>query len=343
MFSLISKKADLLKGIVKLNVGTYRMHHPAVVEPPVINVHGGTVPLSIWDSTQGSREYTRILDKISEASNSMCTTIQSVMNELNDAPLYLEVNENSIVNYKNRNQKIPFMPLSSMVAPLQPGLKYGWVYDQPTGNWGGNANTDYNRRNPLMGYPDTSSGNTMFSFNYGTRLLLQDYKTRPLIEHMPGVKEIAIKYNTVARGQQKIEEKTFGQYMCKMVELLRYASNTRLYSSIFGADRTIVDSSLDKDVKMWAYQYEKPMSTIIELTTGSDTETNIASIVSHVNTKSSSHQVSRSSSLIYNILDLNISPINIHAMRREIPLVNIYNYAYSFDSYITEIVESSYY
>jgi hypothetical protein len=343
MFSLISKKADLLKGIIKLGVGTYRMSHITGVEPPVINVHGGTVLLDVWDQARGAREYTRILDKITDASNSMCTTIQSVMNELNDAPLYLEVNENSIVNYKNRQQKLPFMPLSSMVAPLQPGLKYGWLDARATGMWGPESDTlKYSRRDPSMGYPDTSSGDPMFAFNYGTRLILQDYKTRPLIEHMPGVKDVVVKYNMVAHGQQKMEEKTYGQYMGKVVDLLRYASNTRLYASLFGADRRISDSADDRNVTVWAYQYEKSMSTIIELTTGSDTATNIAAIVSHVNTKSSSHQVSRSSSLIYNILDLNISPINIHAMRREIPLVNIHNYAYTFDSFITEIVESSY-
>ena len=39
----------------------------------------------------------------------------------------------------------------------------------------------------------------------------------------------------------------------------------------------------------------------------------------------------RSSERIYNIIDMNIMPINVHAMMRNIPLANIYNYSFTFD------------
>jgi hypothetical protein len=38
------------------------------------------------------------------------------------------------------------------------------------------------------------------------------------------------------------------------------------------------------------------------------------------------------------ILDLNIVPINVHAMMRDIPLVNLYNYSYNFDRLIIELL-----
>ena len=60
------------------------------------------------------------LNKMSNVCTSMLSTISSVMNELNDAPLYLEVDENSITDYNNSNNKYPFMPLSS-AAHLSPG------------------------------------------------------------------------------------------------------------------------------------------------------------------------------------------------------------------------------
>lgn len=40
--------------------------------------------------------------------------------------------------------------------------------------------------------------------------------------------------------------------------------------------------------------------------------------------------------MIANILDLNIPPINIHAMMREIPLANIYNYAFTHSTYVCD-------
>lgn len=41
---------------------------------------------------------------------------------------------------------------------------------------------------------------------------------------------------------------------------------------------------------------------------------------------------------IYNILDSNIVPINFHALQREIPLINIFNYSYTFDQMIKEFI-----
>lgn len=39
---------------------------------------------------------------------------------------------------------------------------------------------------------------------------------------------------------------------------------------------------------------------------------------------------------IQNIIDLNIIPINVHALMREIPLANLYNYAYTYDRLVVE-------
>jgi len=41
---------------------------------------------------------------------------------------------------------------------------------------------------------------------------------------------------------------------------------------------------------------------------------------------------------IINIMDLNIVPINVHALMRDIPLVNIYNYSYTFDRLLVELM-----
>jgi hypothetical protein len=41
--------------------------------------------------------------------------------------------------------------------------------------------------------------------------------------------------------------------------------------------------------------------------------------------------------VIQNIIDLNIIPINVHALMREIPLANLYNYAYTFDRLVIEL------
>jgi hypothetical protein len=44
---------------------------------------------------------------------------------------------------------------------------------------------------------------------------------------------------------------------------------------------------------------------------------------------------------VYNILDLNVVPINVHALQREVPFVNIYNYSYTFDQIIRNFVSNT--
>jgi len=49
----------------------------------------------------------------------------------------------------------------------------------------------------------------------------------------------------------------------------------------------------------------------------------------------------RKQSLVINIVDLNIVPIDIHSLMREIPLINLYNYAYSFDEHINRLYKNN--
>jgi hypothetical protein len=48
------------------------------------------------------------------------------------------------------------------------------------------------------------------------------------------------------------------------------------------------------------------------------------------------HYGDRKSLQIYNILDTNIVPINFHALQRELPLINLFNYSYTFDQLVRD-------
>lgn len=335
MFKLITKRADLLKGVIKLGIDCKRASNAVLGLPAMDGVHGGLDDVVKREHDESVLWYMQHLDRITTATESMSNTCETVMNELNDSPLYLEVNEDSIVNYKNRYAKQPFMPLSSATVVLQPAMT-----SNPT--WTGTK--QHPRRDPMLAYPGTSSGNVHFSYSYGTRMLLHDYSSKPLIEHMPGVKDVLDKYNMVSNSSKKFEEKVYGQYMGKVVELLRFASSTRLFSGLFGAERRFVDDSRmdEKHMKLPAYQMTQQLSAVVGLTTNSDKESQVSNVAEWIDDMASTGKVSRESAIIYNILDLNISPINVHAMRREIPLVNLYNYAFTFDSCVTDCTQSNY-
>lgn len=73
----------------------------------------------------------------------------------------------------------------------------------------------------------------------------------------------------------------------------------------------------------------------LAITESSDQDDTLKTIVQSLK-GAEPHIDSRSEALIYNIIDLNIVPINVHALQREIPLVNIINYSYTCDRMIQD-------
>lgn len=82
-----------------------------------------------------------------------------------------------------------------------------------------------------------------------------------------------------------------------------------------------------------AFSIAKPLSNVIQLTESSFKDDRIKEIVDHLLGATEKHN----SLEIQNIIDLNIVPINVHALMREVPLANLYNYAYTFDRLIVEL------
>lgn len=332
-FKLIAKRAELLRSVLRLPVGLDRVGFDGSYGiKPMRGVYGS---LDAGTETEKHDERKRWniqwLDKITSCCDSMITTIRNVMTELNDAPLFFEVNEDSITNYKNRHGSLPVMPLSQLTLCVAPAKKQD----------DGEVTAEYRG---LLGSTGTSVGDNNFMFNYGVRLVLNDDSSKPLIDHMPGVVDILQKYNMVTPSNYQLEEKTYGDFATKVTMLARYAGQTRMYASLFGADRRLVEPTAEdkKSKDKFSYQLQKGLGSSIDLTTSSDSKDSFG-LIGNVAFKqyTPAVNVSRSSSMVYNLLDLNISPINVHAMRREIPLANLYNYAYTFDSFVTHIVQSS--
>jgi hypothetical protein len=83
------------------------------------------------------------------------------------------------------------------------------------------------------------------------------------------------------------------------------------------------------------YTMRTTLEEALAITESSDQDNTLKTIVQSLK-GSEPHIDSRSEALIYNIIDLNIVPINVHALQREIPLVNIINYSYTCDRMIQD-------
>ena len=344
MFGQVRSKADFLKGLLKIGVEISRPDGQGSKgsreECPGVSGRVGGYETKTF--VEGYGYYMHLLDKISLAAASVQTTATQVLNELNDAPHMMETHENSIVDYKNANNTLPYMPLSHVTHVLAPK----------------------DLRNVELGYPVHGPGSEVFAFNYGTRLVLHRADIKPVLEHMPGMSDILEKYNMTTQPTKKMEKKSFEQYISRIVGLARYVFSIKRYSTIVGADRDMVDNDLYKALNVRRKRYlrregtdcaidsdhttiqmTKKLAGCIELTSSTNAGGSKSEVVKMLHKKTTSVDLpaSRYYSMIYNILDLNISPINVHAMRREIPLANLYNYAYTFDSFVSSVFECSAY
>ena len=71
-----------------------------------------------------------------------------------------------------------------------------------------------------------------------------------------------------------------------------------------------------------------------------DNDQQVINVTERDDDSNSSNNSGRDSDIISNLLDLDIIPINVHSLMREIPLVNIYNYAITYDEYVIDMTKS---
>ena len=81
------------------------------------------------------------------------------------------------------------------------------------------------------------------------------------------------------------------------------------------------------------YALSQPIEYTIRLTESSFKEDRIKDLVKYI----VGYTKPKNPLDVQNIIDLNIVPINVHALMRDVPLANLYNYAYTFDRIIIEL------
>lgn len=81
------------------------------------------------------------------------------------------------------------------------------------------------------------------------------------------------------------------------------------------------------------------LERVLQITESSDQGAEMLSIVSAVAQKSRpQHSTSRGQEQINNLIEMNIIPINVHALMRGVPLANVYNYEVSFDQFVKQML-----
>jgi hypothetical protein len=145
----------------------------------------------------------------------------------------------------------------------------------------------------------------------GCRMVLSDMKETQL----PWSKFLVTQYM-----------KTSGKSDPGFLEIINNQNSLLSMLYIDGAFENRVDSQ-NTDIKL--YQYDKLEREVLDLTESTNSNEQLIKMISD-----NDHKSDRLEAIRLNILDLNINPVNIHALYRQIPFLGLYTYAYNTEMHI---------
>jgi hypothetical protein len=227
----------------------------------------------------------------------------------------------------------------------------------------------YSTSQGLIPHCSTGPGSDSFKFAYGTRGLLSD-NSDPNIELAPGVLSVLDTYNSKIGGAMSYDKKQIVDCFTYSTYLLRYTTDYLYHKTYLGDQDLNKNTSFfvvghydgagqftnvlrNLSCQTGKHGSDVPLAATDNVTNAQDPFKNISSVTRMVDNDNFKDSIatmmscitqsqqdfsdttdSRQSLRIYNILDLNIVPINFHAMQREIGFANIFNYSYTFDEII---------
>jgi len=311
-----------------------------------------------------------ILDTIIRGCTALVSACDKTLMEIGDEPKFMELYQNAIKDYRTRNGIDPFAPLSTLgtifknIRMVSNPAVAGEVYTTflPVHQLGSDsAKFLYGTRALLHKYDAPSLAHAPGFVS------TMDYASMTV----PGVEKRKVEafFSAAVRGARYINE-------VRHFKNILNAGFTRGYhefsieSSFCACDVIITDSHITGPISNQSsmsiictgkeevkgigangefelykensvdhiarpiYQTRNSLQDIVQLTESSFRDEQIRKIVEHI---AKSIDENKTDLDVLNIIDLNIVPINVHALMRDIPLANLYNYAYTCDRMIIEL------
>ncbi len=298
-----------------------------------VNVWPFTLMDPLTDSQKNMTRFGGIIDAITRGCTAMIQSIDQTLREVGDDPMYLEIAQGSIRDYTAQNGIAPFMPLSSTLVALK------------------NVGIEL--------FPVHQTGDSEFKLMYGTRGMLHGLK--PTQENTPGFAKIVQLYNGGVGTQYMADVAAAQQFLERYVRSLRWIYGVRNIRGMLTHQPTLTLSRYDVvrttmpvamgglptnntdyqsiiDHVNWdnkpVWSIAKSVDDTIRLTESSMFKERVDEFIDYIYQR---QQPTPPDLAIQNILDLDIVPINVHALRREIPFADLLNYSYTFDRMIIEL------
>lgn len=272
------------------------------------------------DSVAMKERVLNVVDSIANDTYALSSLAAEVYKELQDNPVFFQTDEGSIRTYQSRYGKLPLMPLS---------LSLWFLRDQAREP---NAPLTDSRL-----FPRYALGEPEFKILYGHRQLLTQ-RTPVGYEQIPGAKALLDSYNSSA-GRGRIEDDRFLKFGQTAVATLRFLCDVRNTRPLLCSDSqnlfsaaTLVGSGkpLQPENLVFAMRATSPQA-ILDIVENTNQDDSVSKITASLGQTRATGQSGRQEEWVANLVDLNVVPINVHALMRQIPLANLYNYEYTFE------------
>ena len=287
-----------------------------------------------------------LFNQIIESTINIAANVQSaamsVVRELGDEMTYFETGENSIANYKSAHGAEPFMPLSLIAqaykTPVLLGGDYNVLIDNTVGPAAGGPPAmpertaicriaECNNINPF-----SSSASNDFKYAYGLRGV---FGLKAPASALVGAAAALRGYNEVVDGTSRVAPDVYARFVDNAVGLARFVFGKNqvaaalTYSLPPAGDTLLTKLKIDYNASRAVPALGIDIPKIIAIVEASDPA---AELRDYVKTDNALVGINaRSDECISSIVDMNIMPFNVHAMMRDVPLANLYNYEYTFD------------
>jgi len=284
--------------------------------------------------------YNNTLNSVIEASRALINDATAVLSEINTKQQFFELKENFIKNYYNNNNKLPLMPLSLNTTILNDAIYKTTV-------------APYS----LLPYPNKNDNE--FRLLYGINSVINNKSLDNNINSYIWLKEELKNYNSGSLSVNKIDVGKINDYIeinnklsISLSSVLHYNQflNGTKTNNMFTINQRAVSRTpstpfiICDDIETYYTKLEATgvlNNTIdsVDSTSIDNTKRKISNIIQQSTT---TLDISRVNARFLNIIDLNIVPLNIHALMREIPLTNIYNYAFTYDHIVKQSFGKNY-
>lgn len=310
------------------------------------------------ESERAKDRFTSILDTIVRGCQTLITATETTLKEIGDDPKYLEMYQGSIRDYRAQYGVDPLMPVSSLLAVLNNTDEKTELDFFPIHSLGElHFKMMYAGRSLLqnMAAQPTAESVPGWTQTIESYNLMVDNRLQADKGHCDGLLKAltkGVRYLYDLKRMKGLLTPYVGSYGCAG----DYFNGTMRDSLYWGGslvradlistgaaqitnrgDISIVSADVDKLLHLKpVFSLRNPLTRVVMLSESSNKDDQLKNLIEYI--CGDEKDGNRSNTLaVQNIIDLNIIPINVHALMREIPLANLYNYAYTYDRAMIEL------